>query len=69
MRNIIYKYEIGDTVMFKCTFHPTASCSLLKLSGKTAVVTDRRDYNGPVYKLEGYDGYFTEDCFAGRYEE
>lgn len=64
MRQITFKYEVGDVVKFKDKFHPSASCGLKALVGCTAKVIERRDYDGPCYRLEGLDGFFTENCFA-----
>ena len=65
MRNITYKYNVGDIVKFKDKFHSTASCDLASLVGTTGVVEERRDYNGPCYKLVGGDCFYKEACFAG----
>ena len=65
MRQITYKYNIGDTVKFKDKFHPSASCRLKELAGQTATITERKDYGGPAYKLKGHDGFFKQACFAG----
>lgn len=65
MRNITYKYNLGDVVRFKFKFHESASCGLAELAGTQGVVEDRRDYNGPCYKLAGMDQFFTEKCFDG----
>jgi hypothetical protein len=65
MSTCTYKYNVGDTIKFKDKFHPTASCGLAELAGTTAKVIDRQDYDGPAYKLEGHEGFFTEKCFAG----
>ena len=65
MKNITYKYNLGDIVRFKSKFHESASCGLAELAGTQGVVEDRRDYNGPCYKLAGMDQFFTEKCFDG----
>lgn len=64
MKQITYKYNVGDTVQFKKKFGPTASCGLKELAGKSAKIVGRRDYSKACYKLEGLDGYFTEGCFV-----
>lgn len=64
MRNITYKYNVGDIVKFKDKFH-SPTCGLVGLEGTTAVIADRRDYNGPCYKLAGGDGFYKETCFEG----
>lgn len=65
MRNITYKYNVGDVVKFKDKFHPTASCDLFSLAGTAARITQRADYGKPTYCIEGHDGVFTETCFIG----
>lgn len=65
MRNINYKYNIGDTIAFKPSFSESACTTLFGLEGKVFEITDRKDYGGPTYKLFGLEGYFAEDCFAG----
>ena len=65
MRNITYKYNVGDFVVFKDKFSPSASTDLKNYVGQVVMITECRDYNGPCYRLEGYDGFFTETCFAG----
>jgi hypothetical protein len=65
MRNITYKYNLGDVVRFKSKFHESASCGLAELAGTQGVVEERRDYNGPCYKLAGMDQFFIEKCFDG----
>ena len=65
MRNITYKYNLGDVVRFKSKFHESASCGLAELAGTQGVVEDRRDYNGPCYKLAGGDSFIKESCFEG----
>lgn len=65
MRVIMYKYNIGDVVRFKSKFHSSASCGLARFAGTTAVITDRRDYNGPCYMLAGGNAFYKETCFEG----
>lgn len=64
MRNITYKYNVGDIVKFKDKFH-SPTCGLIECAGLTAEIVDRRDYNGPCYKIKNNTGYFKESCFAG----
>ncbi len=64
MRNITYKYNVGDVVKFKNKFH-SPTCGLKGLEGTTGVVEERRDYNGPCYKLAGMDSFCKESCFEG----
>ena len=65
MRTIKYKYNVGDKVMFKEEFVPSASIGLKELAGQTATVVERKDYGGPAYRLDGHDGFFKQGCFAG----
>lgn len=64
MRTITYKYNLGDIVKFKDKFH-SPSCGLANLAGTTGVIEERRDYNGPCYKLVGTDSFYKESCFEG----
>lgn len=66
MRQVTYKYNIGDIVKFKDKFHPCASCGLKERAGTTAKVVDRLDYGGATYRLEGITGLFKERCFANQ---
>lgn len=66
MRQITYKYKVNDVVKFKEKFNPSATSCLKRYAGQTAKVIEQRDYNGPCYRLEGIDGFFTERCFAGK---
>lgn len=65
MRQITYKYNIGDVIRFKEKFNKTTTSCLKKFASRAAKVTERRDYNGPCYRLEGIEGFFTERCFTG----
>lgn len=70
--NIIYKYEIGDTVMFKSSFRKPCSCGLEGREGTTAKITGiAKAYNNkPHYYLDGDDTVcYHENLFAGRYED
>lgn len=69
MRNITYKYEVGDTVMFKPKHYFEADVMGTKVLVTAAEVVERRDYNGPCYALGGCQGFWKEDCFVGRYED
>ena len=64
-RDITYKYDVGDRIKFKKKYGPNASPILHSLAGCTAVVVERRNYNGPCYRLDGLDGFFQERSFAG----
>lgn len=64
MRNITYKYNIGDTVYIKMAF-AAPTTGLADLAGVKAKVVGRRDYNGPCYQLEGLTGYFQESTIFG----
>lgn len=63
--SITYKYNIGDIVRFKKTFSCTCSCGLKELAGSTGVIEERRNYNGPTYKLAGDPAFYQESCFEG----
>ena len=65
MRNITYKYNVGDVIKFKNKFHNTCSCGLKGLEGTTGIVEERRDYAGPCYKLVGGNSFYKESCFEG----
>lgn len=65
MRNITYKYKVGDKVQFKNSFHPSASCGLRALAGRIVTIVECKDYNGPCYRVDCLDSFFTEKCFAG----
>ena len=64
MRNITYKYNVGDCVVLKPRH---AICvdicpdgSLIKIY--RVKIAERRDYNGPAYRFEGVYGFFKEAC-------
>ena len=61
---ITYKYNLGDVIKFKDKFH-SPTCGLKGLEGTTGVVEERRDYNGPCYKLAGMNSFCKESCFEG----
>ena len=68
MKNITYKYNLGDVVKFKDKFHPNASYGLKKLAGTTATITGHAlPYNDkPFYYLNDNDHTaYPETCFAG----
>lgn len=66
MREVTFKYNIGDTLKFKEDFDSSASDILFDLAGTTRKVVDRCVFSHPAYKLEGLnDSWFTEDCFVG----
>lgn len=70
MRNITYKYKVGDFVKFKDRYSTSASCDLFELAGSVAKIVDRADFGGPAYKLEGIeDTWFKQSCFAGLKED
>lgn len=66
MKNVTYKYSIDDRIKFKEKFSPTASLALKGLAGHAARVVERRDYDGPCYRLAGIEGFFQERCFEDR---
>lgn len=68
---VVYKFEVGDTVMFKVSFKNPSS-GLVGREGATAKVTGHAlAYRGvPHYYLdEDESTCYPENCFAGRYEE
>ena len=69
MRNITYKYEVGDTVVFKPKHFFWTEVMGTKVLVTSAEIVERRDYNGPCYALGGCAGFWQENCFVGRYEE
>lgn len=64
MRNITYKYNIGDTVKFKGKF-PSPSCGLAERAGTTTKITGlAKAYNNkPHYYIEGDTSAYPERCF------
>ena len=65
MRDIIYKYNVGDTVELKPKFHRWADVMGTSVLITAAEIVERRDYNGPAYALGGLTGFFKESCFVG----
>lgn len=64
----IYKFIVGDTVKFKNEFtFPT--CGLSEFAGKPAKIIARDYFNSPVYKIDIAEGWYSEDCFAGKIGE
>ena len=67
MRNIIYKYNVGDKVKFKDKFdRPT--CGLIGREGEIVEITGLAlAYNNkPHYYINNVEGeVFVESCFAG----
>ena len=67
MRNITYKYNVGDYVRFKSKFtNPT--CGLVWRAGTIAKITGiAKAYNNrPHYYVNGVkDEVFVESCFVG----
>lgn len=65
---IIYKYNIGDTVQIKTKFDGIASNGLIKNAGKVVTIIACRYYGEPCYKFaELADcGWFTEGSIKGR---
>ena len=63
-----YKYAVGDTVQFKKRFQSIASCGLKEMAGKVVKILDRRCYEVPCYKFEGFEdkGWFTEGTIKGK---
>lgn len=65
MRNITYKYKVGDTLEFKPKHYFEADVMGTKVLVTSAEVVERRDYNGPCYALGGCAGFWKESCFVG----
>jgi hypothetical protein len=67
MRDIIYKYNVGDYVKFKDKFH-SPTCGLVGREGTIAKITGIAfAYNNrPHYYINDIEGeVFPESCFAG----
>ena len=71
MRNITYKYKVGDIVVLKPEHQPiiVIDWTDTKVKVSTVKIIDRRDYNCPTYKFEGLDGYYQEACIECLVEE
>jgi hypothetical protein len=68
-KHIVYKYEVGDTVLFKHKFaNPT--CDLAGREGTfVKIIGLAKAYNNkPHYYIEGDNAAYHEDLFVGRYE-
>jgi hypothetical protein len=65
MRNITYKYNVGDTVELKPKHYHWADVMGTKVLITAAEIVERRDYNGPAYALGGCAGFYKENCFVG----
>jgi hypothetical protein len=79
MKQITYKYKVGETVKFKDKYHPTATCGLHERAGTTAKISGYAPsyYNKPHYYLEGIVAHvgdrvinevFPEEVFTGLVE-
>lgn len=71
MEKINYRYEVGDTVIFKSSF-VRPSCGLVGREGTVAKISGKAlAYNNkPHYYLDGDDTVcYHENLFAGRYED
>ena len=71
MRNITYKYNVGDYVKFKDKFS-SPTTGLVGREGTVAKITGiAPSYNNkPYYYLNGStEEVFAESVFAGRYED
>lgn len=71
MRNITYKYNVGDWVILK---RKHWICDEIDEDGvecriSIVQITDRRDYNGPCYKFYDVKGYYQEACIQQKYLE
>ena len=68
MAIIHYKYQVGDTVMFKVSFKNQTLRD--KIGTVAKIVGLALAYNNePHYYLEGEEAIYPESCFSGRYEE
>lgn len=65
MRNISYKYNIGDVVALKPDHYFEADVMGQKVLITAAEILERKDYNGPCYALGGSSCFWKEACFAG----
>ena len=65
MRNITYKYNVGDVVALKPKHYFETEVMGTKVLMTAAEVVERRDYNGPCYALGGCAGFWQEACFEG----
>lgn len=65
---IIYKYNIGDTVQIKTKFSGIPSSGLIEHAGKVVTIIDCRYYGEPCYKFAELTdcGWFTEGSIKGR---
>lgn len=66
MKEVIYKYKVGDRVKFKDKFH-SPSCGLVGREGTTVEITGLAPAydNKPNYYIEGDTSVYRESCFAG----
>ena len=69
MRNITYKYNIGDVVELKPKHRVTVNVGGKYITLSTVIIVERRDYNGPAYRFEGINAFYKENCIAGRAPE
>jgi hypothetical protein len=65
MRNITYKYNVGDIVALKPNHYYEAEINGTKVLVTAAEIVERKDYNGPCYALGGSGCFWKEACFAG----
>lgn len=68
MRNITYKYNVGDVVELKPKYHYWTNVMGTPVLISAAEIVERRDYNGPAYALGGCTGFYKENCFVGKVE-
>ena len=66
---VTYKYEVGDTVLFKPEYFFETEVMGTKVLVTSAEIVDRKYYGEPCYSLGGRSGLWQEDCFVGRYED
>lgn len=65
MRNITYKYNIGDIVELKPenSFDMEFCGSHIRVT--SVRIVERRYYDCPCYRFEGFDGFWEENCILG----
>lgn len=64
MEQIIYKYNVGDTIKFKSKFPPSASVGLHKLAGTAGKIVGKKYFAKPFYEIEGHDALVPENAIA-----
>lgn len=62
MRNITYKYNIGDVVELKPKHRATVNVGGKYITLSTVIIVERRDYDGPCYRFTGDPTFYKEAC-------